>query len=297
MSDKRDWRFRASRVAALLLAMTGPWGAAAAHGMGVTDKGVCQVPIILAKDAPADTVRAARELAMYIEKISGARPAVLLGTPSPVPTNVLWVGIQPAMTNLFPRVDLEFQHYRRAFGPAAKEVESYFDLMEQVHERIINEPGFRHSSGAAREAAEIYRRVYADPVLDKVGDWLKRATAKAAEGPEVYQKRVAFVVSGHQFVKLQVAIMRVMAKVRESKGTNSEAVKTAITLCDARDAHIRGKGGVRFPDRFRERMLDYLGPPSEAFRKAAGLKESGSRSGLSPATDERARLLPAADAD
>ena len=71
--------------------------------------GVKAAPIILIKDAPPGTRDAAVTLANYIEKISGARPAVVDGEP-PAPPRAIWVGFQPVLETLFPKTNFAFQH-------------------------------------------------------------------------------------------------------------------------------------------------------------------------------------------
>jgi len=71
---------------------------------------ISQAPIVVFKDAPPYTRRAADELAEYIEKISGAKPKVVEGEPEPVPTHAIWVGFQPKLKELFRRADFDFQH-------------------------------------------------------------------------------------------------------------------------------------------------------------------------------------------
>jgi hypothetical protein len=83
---------------------------------GKTDKlllvenGVSRAPIVIFADAPPVTRRAADELAEYIEKISGARPKIIEGQPDPLPQRAIWVGYQPKLKELFPKVDFDFQH-------------------------------------------------------------------------------------------------------------------------------------------------------------------------------------------
>ena len=72
--------------------------------------GVSRAPIVIPKDAPPFTRRAADELAGYIEKISGAKPAVVEGEPDPIPEHAIWVGHQPALKPLFPSTDFDFKH-------------------------------------------------------------------------------------------------------------------------------------------------------------------------------------------
>lgn len=73
-------------------------------------EGVALAPIVVFENAPPYTRQAAEELAAYIEKVSGARPEVIEGEPDPLPEHAIWVGVQPALHTLFPRVDLDFKH-------------------------------------------------------------------------------------------------------------------------------------------------------------------------------------------
>jgi hypothetical protein len=165
-------------------------------------------------------------------------------------------------------------YYKRAFGPAAGDIEAYFDLMEKAHDQILNTPGFRHSSGAWRELIDTCRRVYTPDMLAEAETLLKSAAAKAAEGPECYRLRVEEVRKGLEFTKLQVEIMHVMKQVRDSKGKErEEAIRKATELCEQRDK--KEKAGVgKFPDWYKKRVRDYMGPPTEELVKAAQYPEA-----------------------
>ena len=76
----------------------------------LVDKGASLAPIIVVKDAPAFTRRAADELAAYIEKVGGAKPAVIEGLPDPLPERAIWVGFQPKLKEFFPQADFEFKY-------------------------------------------------------------------------------------------------------------------------------------------------------------------------------------------
>lgn len=79
-------------------------------GVVLVEDGVSLAPIIVYAEAPPRTVAAAEELADYLEKISGARPEVIIGTPEEVPGSAIWVGYQPVLDELFPGIDFEFSH-------------------------------------------------------------------------------------------------------------------------------------------------------------------------------------------
>jgi hypothetical protein len=87
-----------------------PSATADAKGLVLVENGVSRVPIIVFKDAPPFTRRAADELAEYIGKISGAKPQVIEGDPQPTPAHAIWVGYQPRLKELFPKVDFDFRH-------------------------------------------------------------------------------------------------------------------------------------------------------------------------------------------
>jgi hypothetical protein len=83
---------------------------ASAADLVLADAGITPAPIIVFKDAPPRTRDAAVTLAEYIEKISGVKPAVIDGSPQPVPERAIWVGYQPALRTLFPKTEFDFKH-------------------------------------------------------------------------------------------------------------------------------------------------------------------------------------------
>ncbi len=76
----------------------------------IVKDGESLAPIVVFEDAPPMTARAARELAEYIGKTSGARPDVIEGAPDPIPESAIWVGHQPVLDELFPELDFDFEH-------------------------------------------------------------------------------------------------------------------------------------------------------------------------------------------
>jgi hypothetical protein len=104
---------RATRVVLIALGVIlplAPRAALHAADLVLVDQGVAPAPIVVFKDAPTRTRDAAVTLADYIERISGVRPEVVDGQPNPLPQRAIWVGFQPAMKTLFPKIDFEFQH-------------------------------------------------------------------------------------------------------------------------------------------------------------------------------------------
>ncbi|REJ90366.1 MAG: DUF4838 domain-containing protein [Planctomycetota bacterium] len=74
------------------------------------DSGIEPAPIIVFADAPPLTRQAAVELADALERICGQRPELIDGRPEPLPDRAVWVGFQPVVAELFPKVDFEFEH-------------------------------------------------------------------------------------------------------------------------------------------------------------------------------------------
>lgn len=85
-------------------------GFATAGDFVVVENTKTRAPIILFPGAPPRTVAAAEELADSIEKISGTRPEIIHGAPGSIPAHAIWVGYQPAIEDLFPDTDFDFQH-------------------------------------------------------------------------------------------------------------------------------------------------------------------------------------------
>jgi len=76
----------------------------------LVDKGKSLAPIVVFSNAPPFTRQAADELVQYIEKTSGAKPEVIAGLPDPLPEHAVWVGYQPKLKELFPKIDFDFKH-------------------------------------------------------------------------------------------------------------------------------------------------------------------------------------------
>lgn len=94
-------------LAACLVVLPAPGVAAE---LVLAENGVALAPIILFAGAPPRTRDAAVTLADYIEKVSGARPELIEGEPKPLPPCAVWVGVQPAVKKLFPKIDFDFRH-------------------------------------------------------------------------------------------------------------------------------------------------------------------------------------------
>ena len=103
---------RKNRIGLLAAAVLAPVCAEPAYAAGLVlvRDGVSLAPIVVFKDAPPLTRRAADELAAYIGKASGAGPKVVEGEPKPIPEHAIWVGYQPVLRRLFPKINFDFKH-------------------------------------------------------------------------------------------------------------------------------------------------------------------------------------------
>ena len=104
-----DFRRFSAALAATLIA-TACLPATLMAELVLVEDGASRAPIVLFEDAPPKTREAAEELALYIEKISGARPELIEGKPDPLPEHAIWVGYQPVLDSLFPQQDFDFAH-------------------------------------------------------------------------------------------------------------------------------------------------------------------------------------------
>ncbi len=180
-------------------------------------------------------------------------------------------------------------YYARAFGPAAKPMRAYFDVMEAAHQAIIERPDWIHSGRMAKPLSEfMIAEAFSPDVLAKGRVHLKEAAELAAGNPK-YTERVKFFSKGVDFTEQLIATMKVMNRVRESGGKDLEAVAEAQQLVaareaffDAEDAYAKKTGGIPpiSAHRFRvtytqtRNMFDHLGPVSEVFLEAAAAEKA-----------------------
>ncbi|MCL4195496.1 MAG: DUF4838 domain-containing protein, partial [Thermoguttaceae bacterium] len=112
-------------------------------------------PIVVFNNAPPRTRDAAVTLAEYIEKISGARPAIVDGEPSPVPERAVWVGFQPVLKSLFPQTDFDFTHPEETLVVASEKhlVLAGRDRWDPAHMetkgRLVMKTGIQQEYGTA----------------------------------------------------------------------------------------------------------------------------------------------------
>jgi hypothetical protein len=94
-------------------------------------------------------------------------------------------------------------YYRRGFGPAAGNVKAYFEMLERGRMAYVKEHGYK--SGVFN-----LPHLYTDDLLRRAEDQLRRASAAAEAGPEIYRRRVEFVRAGLEFTKRTIATIRWM---------------------------------------------------------------------------------------
>ncbi len=110
-------------------------------------------PIILPKACTPFMVEAAKELANYIEKICGRKPAILEGVPSLIPPKAIWVGFQPAINKLFPTVDFTYKYPEEIINTAN---ENYIaltgrDIWDPKNMSVPNRTGEKMVTGIQQE--------------------------------------------------------------------------------------------------------------------------------------------------
>lgn len=106
---KSENRFSRWLFCALVVAITHTGsGVSSATELVLVDGGESLAPIIYPAGSPPKLVRAANELAEYMERMSGVRPEVFEGVPEELPGSAIWVGYQPVLEDLFPGVSFEF---------------------------------------------------------------------------------------------------------------------------------------------------------------------------------------------
>lgn len=169
------------------------------------------------------------------------------------------------------------EYYQRAFGPAASAVERYFALMEQAHERVVNHPGWRASSGLAFGGTlyGMLPTVYDAALLAAADSLLGEAEARVVDAPQRHGQRVAMIRAGLEYAETLLALLGVMARVNESDGKDREAVRRAITLSAQREALANRHDGlvVNKTRHLLGRMAPFIGPPTDAHLHAAGLAD------------------------
>jgi hypothetical protein len=180
-------------------------------------------------------------------------------------------------------------YYRRGFGPAAGQIETYFGMMEAARKAIVESPDYRLGGSFVRRGLlDLFVRVYDEAFFERASGLLRRARERTAKGSARYRRRVDFVRDGLAFTRLMVQIIPAMKRVRESGGADAEAVKQAAGLYASRkklygEAAPFALDPKRIAYQIRARIgPDYFGPPSERFLKAAQKAGSGAGKAARP---------------
>ena len=169
------------------------------------------------------------------------------------------------------------EYYSRGFGKAAEDIEQYWDLMEAANRELVGLPDFNprpmHSPGLVMSLPGIYDEAF----FSEASKILDRARTKLVNEPEIYLERVDFLETGLEFCDLLIQAIESMDNVRESGGKDKLAVEKATEIWKKIDNHCEQNRPYAInlsldpESRFRAAVIDYLGPPSAEFRKAAGL--------------------------
>ena len=83
-------------------------------------------------------------------------------------------------------------------------------MIEKVRMAYVAEYGY--SSGALS-----FPRLYSKELLDQAGTHLMRAATAVADGPQIYQQRVAFIQAGATFTSLLIANINDMRSYWKNK--------------------------------------------------------------------------------
>ena len=91
-------------------------------------------------------------------------------------------------------------YYRRGFGPAAEDIQAYWNLLEEAFHAYAELPRSRHFSPQGRRASR--EQVFTDAFLERLDGLLDSAAAKLADEPKGYRQRLDFVRGGFEFTRL-----------------------------------------------------------------------------------------------
>ncbi len=184
--------------------------------------------------------------------------------------------------------------YRRAFGEAAaRYVDAYFSVFEQLYYKIDEthqdwgNPAWHFYSGLPRA----YREMKLAPTLGRsmadhawgdylwekpdatftaeelAAEYLRRAEAAVADGPEIYRKRVAFLRTGFELIDPQLDMIEVMNEIRAGTDDMDAVMSQAYSAAERREKvlieNIRNFafGYPQLLMHYRYIMPQRLGPP------------------------------------
>ncbi|MCA1808889.1 MAG: DUF4838 domain-containing protein, partial [Lentisphaerae bacterium] len=131
-------------------------------------------------------------------------------------------------------------YYKRAFGPAAKKMEAYWNYMERIREECY---GTEQPGRADHDVLDFYNKER----LDKAYDLLNKA--KAALGPENerHRQRIAFVEAGLDFTRLITECGRLVRLIQGYDDQDGQAlVKLHANWEELRALRDNNPGAMRW---------------------------------------------------
>ncbi len=120
-----------------------------------------------------------------------------------------------------PQADAEAilkDYYQRAFGPAAREMEAYWNYMEEIREECY---GTESPGRADHNIVEFYNKER----LDKAYGLLNKAKAALGPDDDIYRERIAFVETGLDFTRVIVDCARLARRIEAHADTDGKALK------------------------------------------------------------------------
>ncbi|MCA1808461.1 MAG: DUF4838 domain-containing protein [Lentisphaerae bacterium] len=131
-------------------------------------------------------------------------------------------------------------YYQRAFGPAAREMEDYWNYMERIREECY---GTEQPGRADQDILEFYN----EERLTNAYDLLHKAKAALGADDELYRERIAFVEAGLDFTRLATECGRMARLVKGKKDPDGKALaKIHASWEELRALQQRQPGSMRW---------------------------------------------------
>lgn len=167
-------------------------------------------------------------------------------------------------------------YYKRGFGKAAAIIAQYWELLEEANSRLVTHPDYAPFGLGSPALVVLIQEIYTQELLDRANDLLVQASSEVSSEPAKYGERIDFLKTGLEFTDLMVQAINTMSLVRESRGKDRASVVKAVELWQDIEQLCREKPlAIQLPldpqNRWRVKVIDYLGPPSEKYKKTAGI--------------------------
>ena len=238
----------------------------------LVDKGVSLAPIIVFKDAPPMTRKAADELAAYIEKVGGAKPSVIEGLPDPLPEKAIWVGFQPKLKELFPKTDFDFRNPEEILIAANDNNLVILGRDRWDPQHLVVKGGYDKVEGWQQEFGTV------NAVYTFIQDYLDvRWLWPGETGEDVVRKeKIAFAPFEYRYhpqIRLRSGILRLSAPA-DLRGVSHDWVRLQRMQLDSSNIEYRlnaAVGGHGFGDwweRFHETHPEYFALQPDGTRSA-----------------------------